>query len=80
MIHQQEKILSRKDIELAYPSIKNSKDLIYLHLVAHNALFTHDNTVEIFNDGNEKFDKMLEDIKKLKSLFIWSIILSETIG
>lgn len=66
MIHQQEKILSRKDIELAYPSIKNSKDLIYLHLVAHNALFTHDNTVEIFNDGSEKFDKMLEDIKKAK--------------
>ena len=38
MINQQEKVLSRKDIEISYPNIRKSKDLIYLHLVSHNAL------------------------------------------
>ena len=66
MINQQEKVLSRKDIEISYPNIRKSKDLIYLHLVSHNALFTTDNSVEIFNEGNDKFDKMIEDIKNAK--------------
>lgn len=66
MVHKQEKILSRKEIEISYPNIKKSKDLIYLHLVGHNTLYTHDNSVEIFYDGNDKFNKMIEDIKTAK--------------
>ena len=38
MINQQEKVLSRKDIEISYPNIRKSKDLIYLHYI-HNALY-----------------------------------------
>lgn len=82
MINQQEKVLSRKDIEISYPNIRKSKDLIYLHLVSHNALFTTDNSVEIFNEGNDKFDKMIEDIKNAKKFIHmeYYIIRSDWLG
>jgi len=66
MVHRQEEILSQKDIELDYPNIKECKDIIYLHLVGHNALYTQKNNVQIFNNGNDKFKKMIKDIKKAK--------------
>ncbi|RNF38548.1 cardiolipin synthase [Planococcus salinus] len=40
------------------------KDLIYLHLRNNGALLTQDNAVQIFNDGKEKFDALLEDINQ----------------
>jgi cardiolipin synthase A/B len=42
---------------------KDSKDLIYMHLINNQALLTEDNSVEIFTDGKEKFDQLFKDIK-----------------
>lgn len=41
-------------------------ELIYLHLRNNGAILTQDNSVRIFNDGREKFDSLLEDIKQAK--------------
>ncbi|WP_121609498.1 cardiolipin synthase [Mesobacillus foraminis] len=40
-----------------------SQELIYMHLLGNDAPMTRDNSVEIFTDGNDKFDQLLNDIK-----------------
>lgn len=66
MVHRQEKILHEKDIDFGYPNIRKCKDIIHLHLMGHNSLYTQDNLVEIFYDGYEKFDRMIKDIEEAK--------------
>lgn len=42
------------------------RELIYLHLRNNEAILTQDNTIQVFNDGREKFDALLEDIRNAK--------------
>lgn len=42
---------------------KENSDLIYMHLINNDAVFTHYNSVDIFTDGNEKFDSLIKDIE-----------------
>ena len=42
------------------------KELIYMHLLSGHAVLTQDNHVEIFDDGQEKFDELLHDIHHAK--------------
>lgn len=39
------------------------KDLFYLHLRNNDAILTQKNEVKVFNDGNDKFDALLQDIE-----------------
>jgi cardiolipin synthase len=43
-----------------------SQELIYMHLLGNDAPMTRDNSVEIFTDGNDKFDQLLNDIKSAR--------------
>src|SRR5699024_410648 len=40
------------------------KDLFYLHLRNNDAIFTQDNKVDIYTDGEEKFNELIKDIDK----------------
>lgn len=42
-------------------------DLVYLNFVSGNGTYTKNNRIEIFHDGNEKFNALFEDIKNAKS-------------
>ncbi|SER74331.1 cardiolipin synthase [Salisediminibacterium halotolerans] len=42
------------------------RDLIYMHLINNEAVLTKGNQIEIFNDGAEKFDQLIEDIRSAK--------------
>jgi cardiolipin synthase len=42
---------------------RDYKQLIYMHLINNDAVLTNDNHVDVFIDGNKKFDKLLEDIE-----------------
>jgi len=42
------------------------KDLYYLHLRNNDAILTMDNQVEIFKDGNDKFNALISDLEKAK--------------
>jgi cardiolipin synthase A/B len=42
------------------------KQLINMHLINNDAVVTNNNHVDIFTDGNAKFDQLLEDIKHAK--------------
>lgn len=42
------------------------KDLINMHLRNNHAVLTQDNAVQIFNDGEAKFNALIEDIEQAK--------------
>ncbi|QDP41728.1 cardiolipin synthase [Radiobacillus deserti] len=58
------------------------KDLFYLHLRNDDAILTQDNQVEIFTDGEKKFNALLEDIEKAKDHIhlLYYIIRSDQLG
>ncbi|MFC0300055.1 cardiolipin synthase [Virgibacillus soli] len=41
-------------------------DLYYLHLRHNDAIFTQDNKVDIFTDGNDKFHALINDLQQAK--------------
>lgn len=43
------------------------KELVYLLLRNNGAVLTQDNSVQIFNDGREKFDALIKDIENAKN-------------
>lgn len=42
------------------------KQLINMHVTNNDAVLTEDNSIDIFTDGNEKFDKLLQDMNEAK--------------
>lgn len=58
------------------------QDLIYMHVRGASAVLTEDNDIEIFTDGKEKFNRLLNDIRHAKKhIHIqYYIIKDDTIG
>lgn len=42
------------------------QDMIYMNLASSHALFTQDNKVDIFTDGNDKYQSLLQDVRDAK--------------
>lgn len=62
--------------------LKEYQDLYYLHLRNDDAIFTQDNAVEIFNDGEEKFAALISDMEKATDHIhlLYYIIRHDTLG
>lgn len=45
-------------------SMLKYQDMIYMNLINDNAFFSQDNDIEIFTDGNAKFDELLKSIEE----------------
>ncbi|MBM7717588.1 cardiolipin synthase [Bacillus thermophilus] len=58
------------------------KDLIYMLLVNDSAVLTQDNHVDIFTDGNEKFEALMNDIRSAKDHvhLVYYIMRSDDLG
>ena len=41
-------------------------DMIYLHLLNNHSVLTQDNDVEVFTDGRDKFEALLEDLENAR--------------
>lgn len=70
-IENQKKLFSQKRSILIKNSIidielKNFEDLANMHLVSNNIRVTYNNNIKLFHDGKNKFEDLLEDIKKAK--------------
>jgi len=65
-IRQQEYQLKSLKIEDLDSDISNYTDLILYNLKTSGAVVTSDNDVDILTDGNEKFDRLIEDIRNAK--------------
>ncbi len=63
-IHRQEDSILRREFEEKQPSVKRYADLVLYNLQSAGAVFTDDNDVTIYEDGNEKFNALIEDLKK----------------
>jgi len=45
------------------PAMNRYRDMMYMNLMSSSAVYTQNNDVRIFTDGNEKFEALLQDIK-----------------
>ncbi|WP_019243513.1 MULTISPECIES: cardiolipin synthase [Bacillus] len=65
-IEQQREELSNQTYPFHNPSTREHFDLIYMHLINNGALLSEDNDVKIFTDGQEKFSRLIKDIREAK--------------
>lgn len=63
-IREQENSLKSSSLEDEAPEITGFSDLVYYNLDRMGAVLTDDNELTVFTDGNEKFDALIEDLKK----------------
>lgn len=58
--------METNQLEYADPDMANYQSLIYLNMRTDASLFSQDNDVEILLDGKEKFDRLLQDLRRAK--------------
>lgn len=63
---KQEKFFANNDRVLNDPYTKKYQRQMQYNLISGGSLMTMKNTLKIFNDGNDKFDALIEDIKNAK--------------
>ncbi|WP_010290636.1 cardiolipin synthase [Kurthia massiliensis] len=59
--------IKSKTFEYRLTDAAHYKELIYMHLVNNHAVLTQDNAVEVFDDGHEKFERLIQDILQAKT-------------
>ncbi|MDL2301176.1 cardiolipin synthase [Lachnospiraceae bacterium OttesenSCG-928-D06] len=65
-IRQQEYQMKTKKLEESNNNISSYTDLVIYNLKTSGAVLTDDNDVDIYIDGNEKFNALIEDMKNAK--------------
>ncbi len=63
-VQSQLRALEEDRFVFKHEEIAEFEDLLYLHLRNDDAIFTQDNVVDIFTDGKEKFDALLQDMER----------------
>ncbi len=63
-IRQQEYRLKNRELQAHAPDIEGFSDLVMYNLDTVGAVLSDTNDIDIFVDGNVKFDSLIEDIKK----------------
>ncbi|THE13107.1 cardiolipin synthase [Bacillus timonensis] len=66
VLEKQKELLRTQKFLFNNPITQDNQDLIYMNLVNANALFTKNNAVEVFTDGQEKYRRLFEDIEAAK--------------
>lgn len=51
---------------IKYDDLEYYEDLYYLHLRNNDAIYSQDNKVKIYTDGNEKFTDLIKDLENAK--------------
>ncbi len=64
LINHQMTSIEDNTLQFRHHEMEKYKDMIYLHLRNNDAVLTQDNDIEIFNDGNAKFESLIEDLEK----------------
>lgn len=66
LISYQIDALKEGKLEFRDHHVENFQDLIYMNLTTNYAVLTQDNAIAIYDDGNEKFEALIEDILTAK--------------
>ncbi|QZY54904.1 cardiolipin synthase [Crassaminicella profunda] len=82
MVLQQISYLQNNKINFNDPSIKQYQDMMHMHLVSSDSIFCQDNEVEIFIDGTEKFNALIQSIEKAQDHIhmLYYIIQNDSLG
>ncbi|MCR8658887.1 cardiolipin synthase [Paenibacillus endoradicis] len=82
LIMEQRRQLQSGDLEFAGPEVDEYSDLISMNLTTGLSLFTTQNTVDIYTDGNEKFDALIADISSAKHHIhlVYYIVRNDALG
>ena len=62
-VRRQEYSVRSRRMEEKNPELSGFSDLVYFNLESGGAVLTEDNEIQIFTDGNDKFDALIEDIR-----------------
>lgn len=65
-IRQQEQKLRSRELEKLTPDISGYSDLVMFNLNTMGSVLTNTNDVDIFTDGNEKFEQLIRDLREAK--------------
>ena len=60
-IRKQEQSLHEKRFQISNPNMEAHRDLVMYNLETGGAVYTEDNSVDIYTDGREKFQRLIED-------------------
>ncbi|CAM5206585.1 Cardiolipin synthase OS=Ureibacillus acetophenoni OX=614649 GN=SAMN05877842_111131 PE=3 SV=1 [Ureibacillus acetophenoni] len=66
LINYQINAIEEDSLELRNQYVEEYKSLIHMNLKTSNSVLTQDNHVQIFTDGAEKFESLIEDISSAK--------------
>lgn len=66
LIGYQIEAIEEDTLELRDSYVENYKTLIHMNLKTNNSVLTQDNDIQIFTDGEDKFDSLIEDILSAK--------------
>lgn len=61
-IRKQEESIFRNETILSDPALEDYQDLVLYNLESSQSMYSEDNEVEIYTDGNQKFDALIEAI------------------
>ncbi|MFD2615351.1 cardiolipin synthase [Paenibacillus gansuensis] len=59
--HQKEE-LKHGEMKFHDPAMTEYRDMMYMNLVSSQSIFSQDNEIELFTEGNQKFDALFKDI------------------
>lgn len=65
-VQSQLRAIETDELEYQDSDIARYNSLIYLNLRTDASLFSQDNAIEVFLDGKEKFDRLLQDMRRAK--------------
>ncbi|MFC2948979.1 cardiolipin synthase [Virgibacillus sediminis] len=65
-VQAQLRALEDGTLKFMHPEIEEYKSLLYLHLRNDDAIFTQNNAVEVFTDGEKKFSSLIQDLQRAK--------------
>src|SRR5690625_1859186 len=61
-VQAQMRAIEEDEFDFKHEHLMTYKDLFYLHLKNNDAIFTQGNKVDIYTDGEEKFNDLINDI------------------
>ncbi|WP_058308771.1 cardiolipin synthase [Gracilibacillus massiliensis] len=81
-VQHQLREIENGDFFINDPRMYYYKDLFYLHLRNNDAIYSQDNSVNVFTDGNRKFNSLLEDIEQATDHIhmLYYIVRSDNLG
>lgn len=74
--------LQNNQIHFNDPAMQEYQDMMHMHLMSNDSIFCQNNDVEIFTDGKEKFDALLQSIERAQDHIhmLYYIIQNDSLG